>query len=179
MTSRMAQVTEEAQAALVKAANNMARFYDAHRREAPQYNVGDKVWLSSENVRTACPMKKLDYKWLGPYIVKQVISCSAYQLKLPASFGKTHPGFSVTLLRPFEGDSIAECQEHHPPPPPPIVCNSIKGSEVKKILDSWILHGKVEYLVRWKGYGVEDHNVQGSKQLVTKFHPTHLQAPRP
>ena len=113
--SRMAQATEEARAALVKAADDMARFYDAHRREAPQYNVGDKVWLSSENVRTARPTKKLDYKWLGPYVVEQVISCSAYRLKLPASFSKTHPVFSVTLLRPFEGDSIAERQEHHPP----------------------------------------------------------------
>ena len=65
----MAQVTEEAEAALVKAADDMAQFYDAHQREAPQYNVGNKVWLSSENVRTVCLMKKLDYKWLGPYIV--------------------------------------------------------------------------------------------------------------
>ena len=57
------------------------------------------------------PTKKLDYKWLGPYVIKQVISHSAYQLKLPTSFGKTHPIFSVTLLCPFKGDSIAECQE--------------------------------------------------------------------
>ena len=68
--TRMAQGTEEAWAALVKAADNMAQFYDAHQREAPQYNVGDKVWLSLENIRTVHPTKKLDYKWLGPYIVK-------------------------------------------------------------------------------------------------------------
>ena len=66
----MAQVTEEAQAALVKAADDMAQFYNAHQRKAPRYNVGDKVWLSLENIRTVHPMKKLDYKWLGPYIVK-------------------------------------------------------------------------------------------------------------
>ena len=101
----MAQATEEARAALVKAADDMARFYDAHRREAPKYNVGDKVWLSSENIRTVRPTKKLDYKWLSPYVVEWVISRSAYQLKLPASFGNIHPVFSVTLLRPFEGDS--------------------------------------------------------------------------
>ena len=58
----MAQATEEAQAALVKVADNMARFYNAHRREAPKYNVSDKVWLSSENVRTVHLMKKLNYK---------------------------------------------------------------------------------------------------------------------
>jgi len=130
-------------------------------------------------------MKKLDYKWLGPYVIEQVISHSAYHLKLPMSFGKVHPVFSVTLPRPFEGDPIAGHQEHHLPPPPLIVRNGIKEYEVKKILNSQILCGKVEYLVCWKGYGVEEDewcptcDVQGSKQLVAKFHCTHPQAPCP
>ena len=130
-------------------------------------------------------MKKLDYKWLGPYIIKQVISCSAYQLELPMSFGKIHPVFSVTLLHPFEGNSIAEHQEHHPPLPPPIVRDGIEEYKVEKILDSQILHRKVEYLVCWKGYGVEEdewhpvRDVQGSKQLIAEFHHTHPQAPHP
>ena len=130
-------------------------------------------------------MKKLDYKWLGPYIIEQMISHSAYQLKLPVSFGKTHPIFSVTLLCPFESDSTVKCQGCHPPPPPPIIRDGIEECEVEKILDSQILHRKVEYLVHWNGYGVEEdkwcpvHNVQGSKQLVTEFHRTHLQAPFP
>ena len=110
----------------------MAQFYDAHQCKAPKYNVGDKVWLSLENIRTVRLMKKLDYKWLGPYVIKRVISHSAYWLKLPASFGKIHPVFSVTLLRPFEGDLIAEHQECHPPPPPPIVCDSVKEYKVTK-----------------------------------------------
>ena len=160
----------------------MARFYDAHRREAPKYNVSDKVWLSSENIRTVRLTKKLDYKWLSPYVVEQVISRSAYRLKLPTSFGNIHPVFSVTLLHPFEGDLIAKRQERHPPPPPPIVRDGIEEYEVEKILNSRIFHGKVEYLVRWKGYGVEEdewcpvRDVQGSKQLIAEFHHTHLQA---
>ena len=75
-----------------------------------------------------------------------MISRSAYRLKLPASFGNIHPIFSVTLLCPFEGDSIAEHQKHHPPPPPLIVHDSIEEYEVKKILNSRIFCGKVEYL---------------------------------
>ena len=63
-------MTNKARAALVKAANDMAQFYDAYQREAPKYNVGDKVWLSLENIRTVHPTKKLNYKWLGPYVVK-------------------------------------------------------------------------------------------------------------
>ena len=138
-----------------------------------------------ENVRTVLLTKKLNYKWLGPYVIEQVISHSAYRLKLPTSFSKIHPVFAVTLLRPFEGDSIPEHQECHPPPPPLIICDSIEEYKVEKILDSQILHRKVEYLVCWKGYGVEEdewhpiRDVQGSKQLIAEFHCTHLQAPHP
>ena len=130
-------------------------------------------------------MKKLDYKWLGPYVIKRVISHRAYWLKLPMSFGKIHPIFSVTLLHPFEGDLIAECQECHPPPPPPIIHDGIEEYKVEKILNSQILCRKVEYLVCWKGYGVEEdewrpvRDVQGSKQLVTEFHCTYPQASHP
>src|SRR6266481_2217090 len=53
---------------------DMAWFYDAHRCEAPQYNISDKVWLSSENIKMTWPMKKLDYKWLGP------LSCQLHHL---------------------------------------------------------------------------------------------------
>ena len=114
-----------------------------------------------------------------------MISRSAYRLKLPTSFGNIHPVFSVTLLCPFEGYSIAERQECHPPLPPPIIRDSVKEYEVKKILDSWILRRKVEYLVHWKGYGVEEdewrpvRDVQGFKQLIAKFHRTHPQAAHP
>ena len=94
----MTQATNEARSALVKAANNMAQFYDAHCHEAPKYNIGDKVWLSSKNIRTTQPMKKLNYKWLSPYVIDWVISQSAYRLKLPVLFGQIHPVFSVALL---------------------------------------------------------------------------------
>ena len=154
--SRMAQATDEAWAALVKAADDMAWFYNAHWREAPKYSVGDKVWLSSENIRMTRPTKKLDYKWLSPYTIDRVISRNAYRLKLPASFGQVLPVFSVTLLHPYDDDPITERQERHLPPPPPVVHDGIEEYEVEKILDSRIFRRKVEYLVCWKGYGVEE-----------------------
>ena len=181
----MARATNEAWAALVKAANDMAQFYDVHRREAPRYSIGNKVWLSSENIRTTCPTKKLDYKWLGPYTIDQVISRNAYRLKLLASFGQVHPVVSVTLLHPYGDDPITERQERHPPPPPLVIRDGIEEYEVEKILDSQIFCGKVEYLVRWKGYGVEEdewqpsRDVRGSKWLVAEFHRTHPQVPHP
>ena len=111
----------------------------------------------------------------SPSTIDRVISRNAYWLKLPASFGQVHPIFSVTLLCPYDNDPITECQECHPPPPPPVVRDSIEEYEVEKILDSRIFRGKIEYLVCWKGYGVEEdewrpsRDIQGSKRLVAEF----------
>jgi len=82
--SQMEAATKEACSALAQAADNMAHFYDAHCREAPLYEVRDKVWLNRQNITTMHLMKKLDHKWLG--LVDKVISQNAYWLKLPPSF---------------------------------------------------------------------------------------------
>ena len=84
--SWMEAATKEACSALTQAADNMAHFYDTHHKEAPLYEVRDKVWLNGQNITTTCPMKKLDHKWLRPYVVDKVISRNAYRLKLPLSF---------------------------------------------------------------------------------------------
>jgi len=70
----MDMAMEEAHSALTRAADDMAWFYDAHQREAPLYEVGDKVWLNGQNITMTWPMKKLDHKWLGPYSVENAIS---------------------------------------------------------------------------------------------------------
>src|SRR5882672_2984786 len=56
--SRMDAATKEAHSALSRAADDMARFYDAHRSEAPLYAVGDKVCLNGQNITTTRLMKK-------------------------------------------------------------------------------------------------------------------------
>lgn len=118
-TTCMETATNEARSALAKAANDMACFYDLHLQTTPTYKIGDKVWLNAQNINTTCPMKKLDHKWLGAYTINKVVSHNAHGLQLPASFGHTHPVFSVILLSPYEQDPIPECQPL--PPPPPII----------------------------------------------------------
>ena len=62
--------------------------------------------------------------------------------------------FSVTLLRPYQENAIPE--HHIALPPPPIIQDGVEEYEVEQILDSCHFHGKLEYLVRWKGYGIAD-----------------------
>src|SRR5882724_10892363 len=152
--SRMGKAMDEAHSALTQVADDMARFYDAHRREAPLYEIGDKVWLNSQNITMSQLTKKLDHKWLGPYSVEKVISRSAYCLKLPLSFSRTHPVFLVTLLRPYNTDTIAEHIQQDPPPP--VIKDGVEEYEVEHILDSRVFRNKLEYLLCWKGYRVEE-----------------------
>ena len=109
----------------------------------------DKVWFNGHKIMMTQPTKKLDHKWLSPYPIKKVISLNAYHLKLPLSFGQTHPVFRVTLLKPYNADTIVEHVQHDPPPP--IVCDRVEEYEVEWILDSQVFRGRLEYLVHWKG----------------------------
>jgi len=55
---------------------------------------------------------------------------------------------------------------------------------VECILDSRIFRGKLEYLVHWKGYGIEEDewrpsdDVKGAKRLVSEFHQQNPEAPQ-
>ena len=101
-------------------------------------------------------------------------------MELPLSFGHTHPVFSVVLLHPYEEDPVLE---HHtpPPPPPPIIQDGVPEYEVERILDSQVFHGRLEYLVYWKGYGAADdqwapaRDVSGARRLVAEFHKRRIQ----
>ena len=59
--SCMAQMQEEAKATLSHAANEMAWYYDRHCQHTPQFQIGEQVWLNTQNYLTNQPMKKLNH----------------------------------------------------------------------------------------------------------------------
>jgi hypothetical protein len=182
-TSRIKKTTEEAQSALRQAAEDMARFHNAHRGKKTTFKVGEKVWLDSRNIKTNRPSKKLDDKWFGPFPIIEVISDNAYKLKLTPPFAKVHPVFNITLLRRFNPDEILNRPKQlHPAPI--IDEKGEEAYEVETILDSRLHRGRLEYLVSWKGYGPEhnswepERNVEGAKRHVSTFHRENPGAPR-
>jgi hypothetical protein len=178
---RMQASRKEAEAALYKAAEDMARFYDQRRGEAVTYKVGDKVWLDGEKLRSDRPSKKLDDKRYGPFPITEIIGPNAYKLKLPPSM-KIHPVFNTVRLRPYTEDSITGRKA--PPRPPPVITGDNPEWEVEIIKDSRLYRGKLQYLVKWKGYPQEDStwepasNLAKAKKLVTEFHTKNPAAPR-
>src|SRR5258707_4996781 len=77
---RLDRAQEEAKATLKRAVDDMKRYYDWNHQAAPEYKVGDRVWLSLQNYSLDRPMKKLDHKWACPFLITKVVSPAAIKL---------------------------------------------------------------------------------------------------
>ena len=179
--NRMKQVQEEARAALAKAKDDMAQYYNQHQTLTLEYLPEDKVYLDAKDIQTMCLSKKLSYKFLGLYVVKCAVRHLAYCLRLPQAMRSIHPVFHVVKLRPAVADLIPGRQAD--PPPPPIIVGNKEHYEVEAILDSCIFHHKLQYQVKWKGFGYEDsfwEPAEGVRALiqVKEFYDRHPDAPK-
>ena len=120
-----------------------------HRVLPPFYQVGDQVWLNSQNIWMQRPSRKLDNKWIGPFEVLELIGKHVCRLKLPENL-QIHPVFHAFLLRLAAQDLIPGQSNQHPSP---VIGTDMDDSvvyEVKSIIDSQALHGwqKFKYLVK-------------------------------
>ena len=77
---RMKEIHEEAGTALSKAQDNMTCYADRHRGSAPEYKIGNKVWLSTKDIKINRPSQKLTERQLGPFEIIKVISPNAVKL---------------------------------------------------------------------------------------------------
>ena len=116
---------------------------------------------------TPRPSRKLDYKRLGPFTVIQRISPVAFRLELPAT-AKIHNVFHVSLLEPCVESSIPG---RHQVPPPPVVLEGDEHFLVDRILAQRTRHRKVQYLVRWQGYGPEHDTWEPLSNLANAQDP--------
>ena len=149
----LTKAREEAQAALEVAAERMREQYDRKVREAPKFQVGDRVWLEATNIQVT-RTRKLANRRLGPFRIIRVISEVNYELELPRTM-HVHPVFHVGLLTPFTPDTI---EGRVQPPPPPVIVDGDEEFEVESILDAKLERGKLKYLVHWKGYSAADNS---------------------
>ena len=107
---RMAQ--EEAKAALTKAKDDMACYYNCGCTPAPKYQPGDRVYLDALDITTIWPSQKLSHRHLGPFLVEQQVGPLAYRLRLPIGLRQLHPVFNVVKLFPAPDDPIPGRRPH-------------------------------------------------------------------
>jgi hypothetical protein len=83
----------EAQESQVKSQNK--------RQKPMQFKVGEKVLLSTRNLKLPGAKKKLSARFLGPFQIRDAVGTQAYRLALPTSY-KIHNVFHVCLLEPWK-----------------------------------------------------------------------------
>jgi hypothetical protein len=177
---RMQNVQAEAEAALHKARDDMKRYADRTRAHAPKYQVGDKVWLSTKDLHTTRPSRKLMERQVGPYPISKIISPNAVELKLPPSF-KIDAPINVSRLRPYKPPTIPGQQTT---PQSPIEVEGEPEYIVEEILDSRLRRNKLEFLVKWEGYTDENNswepedNCRNSADAIHDFYNKYPNAPR-
>jgi transposase InsO family protein len=149
--ARLLETRETIREQLLKAQIRQKGQYDKGRTHQPQYNIGNKVYLSTDNLVTDEGSKKLSDLRTGPFEIIGQAGENTFRLRLPPHM-KVHPVFNVTLLSPERRDTIpgrvlAE--------PAPVIIEGHKEYEIDRFLDSnW--YGKhFQYKVRWKGYDKE------------------------
>lgn len=180
LATNMSALTKYLRGLLSAARDDMKKFADAHRRPAPNYQVGDYVYINSTNIRTICQKKKLDDKWIGPFPIDKQINASAYRLVLPPRYGRLHPVFHVSQLQLAPPDKFKRKL------PEPISDGQdtalAPNFEVEDILDSRVINGTLEYKIRWAGYDSTHDTWEPSHQvyapdIIKIFHQTNRTAP--
>ena len=105
-------------------------------------------------------MKKLTGKFIGPYVVKKIVSENAVELELPVLL-RIHPVVNVRKIVKYR----EQVEGQKKIPPPPVEIAGEKEYEVEEILDRQERRGKTKYLVKWKGYTAEENTWEGLENL--------------
>ena len=83
---RMKKVHEKAGAALKRTQEEIKRYTDRSRKETEDWKKGDRVLLSTKDlVFKERPTRKLTERYIGPYVIEEVVSMNAVKLRLPTS----------------------------------------------------------------------------------------------
>jgi hypothetical protein len=176
ITNQLHDVHERLKVCIVKAQEAQKRFADRLRAQMPNFVIGAKVWLKTTNLVSDRPSKKLDYKYAGPFEILEQVNDVSFRLKLPREM-KVHDVFHVSLLEVHEENTIPG---RYQKAPPTVLLKGDDGEiqeeyEIESILAKRKRRRKTEYLVHWRGYGIEDRtwepacHFKNAPQLLKDF----------
>ena len=111
----------------------MKRQADRSRKEVEEYRVDDKILISTkyfsmELIKRAT--KKLTEKFIGPYVVRKIVSENVVELELPVSL-RIHLVVNMRRIVKYR----EQVKEQKRIPSPPVEVAGEKEYEVEKILD--------------------------------------------
>ncbi|GLB45965.1 putative retrotransposable element tf2 155 kda protein type 1-like [Lyophyllum shimeji] len=140
---------EEAKAALAKAKDDMARYYDQRRIPALGYKPGDRVYLDASDIQTTRRSQEAlaSLSWTVHYRTSS--RPSRVQAPPAPLHERLHPVFNAVKLWLAPPDPIPGRRAR--PPPPPTLINDEEWFNVEDILDSRFFRRKLQYKVKVEG----------------------------
>ncbi len=158
---RLQQLSKDRQEAL--AAHEIARSRMAERIKSnyKPFRVGQKVWLTTKNLKMNIS-PKFKPKAEGPFTIIKQLGYLTYQLELPKTW-KIHNNFHAVMLKPYIEN---ETYGVHFNRPPPDIVNEEEEYEVEKILSSRRRGNSYKYLIKWKGYPSSDNSWEPEANLA-------------
>ena len=128
------------------------------------------VWLETTNLHMNGP-KKLQMKRTSLFEVEEVISHTAFRLRIPPRW-KIHPVFHASLLSTYK-----ETSEHGPNflRPPPDLIDGEEEYEVEAVLRHRGKPSRHTFLIRWKGYSATEdtwepeRNLSNAQPLLSEY----------
>ena len=116
------------------------------------------------------PSKKLMERYVGPYVIKEVVSLNAVKLHLP-SLMRIHPVVNVSQIVHYKEQVKRQKKEEGKL----VKVEEVEEWEVEKILNKKKMRGVEKYLIRWKGFTAEGNtwerreNSKNVEELIEEF----------
>jgi hypothetical protein len=122
----------------------MERTSNKHRQPAPNYKVGDVVWVSLKDRTKGYKLRDRQTR----ATITEVVGSHSYRLDLPTLGHKVfHPDrLRLASLNPFPSQTVHDLQ------PPPVEINNEHEWEVEEIVKRQFKRDVEGFYVRWTGY---------------------------
>ena len=116
------------------------------------------------------PTKKLMERYVGLYVIEEIVSSNAVKLRLPSSM-RIHLIVNVSQIVCYKEQVKEQKKEEGKP----VEVEEVEEWEVEKILNKKKIRGVEKYLIWWKGFTVEGdtwerkENLKNAEELIEEF----------